>query len=49
MAELLADGLLPASTARPKLQEIAARLAEIESAFSASSIPPDAFVDPAAA
>ncbi len=49
IAELLADGLLPASTARIKLQEIANRLAEIESSYSAASIAPDALIDPAAA
>ena len=49
MTGLIADGLLPASTARAKLQEIATRLAEIESSYSAASIAPDALIDPAAA
>ena len=40
MTGLIAEGLLPTSSARPHLQEIAARLAEIESAFSASSTLP---------
>ncbi|HSP39651.1 MAG TPA: recombinase family protein, partial [Frankiaceae bacterium] len=42
MTELIADGLLPATTARLKLQELARRLAEIESSYSAASIAPDA-------
>ena len=49
IAALIADGLLPATVARPKLEDIAHQLASIEAARSPVALPPDALIDPATA
>ena len=40
---------LPATLARPKLEDIAQRLASIEASRSPTALPPDALIDPATA
>lgn len=48
-ADLVADGLLSAGTARPRLAAIAEALAELESRRSPTLIPTEDLIDPAAA
>ncbi len=49
IADLLADGLLSASTARPRLVAIAEAIGKLESRRSPTLIPTEDLIDPAAA
>lgn len=49
LASLVADGLMPASVARPRLEEISAKLTRIETMSNQLVIPPSALVNPKSA
>jgi site-specific DNA recombinase len=49
LANLVAEGLVPGSVARPKLEDIASRLSKLEGQRNPAALPADALVDPRSA